>query len=214
VEKTLLEIPGLNFTIVRPGLVYGKSDRHNIAPRLVMCSIYKHLDQKLQLFGSKSLSLNTVHVTDLSRAIWHILTLLPPPDIYQQIYHIVDSNQTTQQHIMDILCELFDIQHDYVGSLTSSLAQLDLKGLTEDINDKHLAPWTQLLRKHGIDNTPLTPYIVPDMLTLKPICLDNSKLKTSGFEFMIPEPCRDNLEEILNDFKEMGLFPGETTTKL
>uniref|UniRef100_A0A8D9DUS7 NAD-dependent epimerase/dehydratase domain-containing protein n=1 Tax=Cacopsylla melanoneura TaxID=428564 RepID=A0A8D9DUS7_9HEMI len=30
VEKALHDIPGLNFTIVRPGLVYGKSDRHNI----------------------------------------------------------------------------------------------------------------------------------------------------------------------------------------
>ncbi|KAI5698168.1 hypothetical protein M8J76_010149 [Diaphorina citri] len=214
VEKALLEIPGLNYTIVRPGVVYGKSDRHNLAPRLVMCAIYQYLGETLQLFGGKSLPLNTVHVADLSRAIWHLLSELPPAKVYREIYHVVDMGNTCQEDLMSTLTDIFGVKHDYVGSVTASLCQLDLVGLTEEINDKHLTPWTQLCRKHNIDNTPLTPYIVPDMLNLKPVHLDNAKLRDSGFEFQVPQLSRDKLEEILNDYREMGLFPGEVVTKL
>lgn len=214
VEKALSEIPGLNFTIVRPAMVYGKSDRHNLAPRLVMCAIYQHLGESLQLFGSKSLPLNTVHVTDLSRAIWHILNELPAARIYKEVYHVVDDSHTNQESLMHTLCALFNVKHNYVNSLAMSLCQIDLEDLVEEINEKHLAPWIQLCRKHNIDNTPLTPYIVPEMLNLKPVHLDGSKLRESGFQYQVPTLCRDRLEEILNDYKEMGLFPGEIVTKL
>lgn len=214
VEKALYEIPGLNYTIVRPSIVYGKSDRHNIAPRLVMCAIYQHLGETLQLFGGKSLPLNTIHITDLNRAIWHLLTELPPSRIYREIFHVVDNSNTNQDGLMSILCDLFSIKHDYINSIASSLCQLDLAGLVHEINDKHLAPWTSLLRKHNIDNTPLTPYIVAEMLNLKPVHLDGSKLRDTGFQLQVPTLRRDKLEEILNDYKEMGLFPGEAVTKM
>lgn len=77
------------------------------------------------------------------------------------------------------------------------ISQLDLAGLVHEINDKHLAPWTSLLRKHNIDNTPLTPYIVAEMLNLKPVHLDGSKLRDTGFQLQVPTLRRDKLEEVI-----------------
>lgn len=42
-----------------------------VAPRLICGRVYKHLDKKMEFLWTENLSINTVHVNDVSRAIWH-----------------------------------------------------------------------------------------------------------------------------------------------
>lgn len=43
----------------------------HVAPRLICGRVYKHLDKKMEFLWTGDLSINTVHVEDVSRAIWH-----------------------------------------------------------------------------------------------------------------------------------------------
>ena len=37
--------------------------------------------------------------------------------------------------------------------------QLNMSGVVEDSNDKHLAPWSEACHRDKIENTPLSPYL-------------------------------------------------------
>lgn len=74
VEKGLKEIPNLNYTILRPAIVYGPGDRSGLTPRIIAASIYKYLGETMKLLWNADLKLNTIHVSDLCQAIWLVVT--------------------------------------------------------------------------------------------------------------------------------------------
>lgn len=43
------------------------------APGLVLGHLYHYLGEDLKLLWSRDLKMNTLHVNDLARAIWHVL---------------------------------------------------------------------------------------------------------------------------------------------
>ncbi|XP_075231048.1 uncharacterized protein LOC142329952 isoform X2 [Lycorma delicatula] len=183
VEQHLHTIPGLNFTIVRPAIVYGIGDRNGIAPRLVLGAIYKHLGESMRLLWSRDLVMNTVHVDDLCHGIWY---LAQREDTLSETYNIADCGHTTQGVITDIISEIFNINHDYCGNALSKVAKVDLSSVVEDVNDKHLGPWAETCSLNGVENTPLSPYIHQELLDNKHLNLDTSKLMATGFTFTVP----------------------------
>ena len=46
-----------------------------VAPRLVTAACYRELGETMKLLWSKDLHMNTVHVTDVVRAAWHVASL-------------------------------------------------------------------------------------------------------------------------------------------
>lgn len=85
---------------------------------------------------------------------------------------------------------------------------MDVLDVLDDINDKHMAPWSAICGSNGVSNTPLSPYIYSDALSKRHISLDGSKLKGSGFgEFTYPEVTKDALIQVLNDFVSLNMFP-------
>ncbi|KDR19426.1 uncharacterized protein LOC110829943 [Zootermopsis nevadensis] len=204
VEEELHNIPGLRFTVVRPAIVYGIGDRHGLAPRLVIGAVYKHLGEMMKLLWGKDLKMNTIHVTDLCRAIWHLAIR---DDTLSQIYNVVDKGDTTQGMISNLVSEIFNINHDYWGSVSLSLCKLDMASLVDEVNDKHLGPWAEACNQSGVENTPLTPYIDQELLYNKHLYLDPSKLESTGFSWLVPQITRNKLQEIIDDYAEMNLFP-------
>ncbi|EEB11293.1 NAD dependent epimerase/dehydratase, putative [Pediculus humanus corporis] len=204
VEESLSEISGLNYTILRPGIVYGFGDRSGITPRLLIGAIYKYLGECMKLLWTKDLKMNTVHVDDLCRAIWFVLSR---DDTRQNIYNVVDEGNSTQGTISSLVSEIFNINHDYWGSTISSIAKADLASAVEEINDKHLGPWAEICSKDGVNNTPLSPYIDKELLTNKNLFLDGSKLTNLGFSYTIPTATTEKLKEVLVDYTVMNLFP-------
>ncbi|XP_066945840.1 uncharacterized protein [Macrobrachium rosenbergii] len=203
VEKKIMDMPGLNWIIVRPAIVYGPSDRLGITPRLVFGAIYQHLGETMKMMWDKNLLINTVHVTDVARSvIW-----LCQRGKTREVYNLVDEGNTKQGDITNIVSKIFSISHDYWGNTLSTVASNDALDLVSEINEKHLAPWAAVCSAGGLDNTPLTPYIDQDSVHHKHLHLDGSKIRNEGFTYAVPKPTLENLLEVLKEFASMKIFP-------
>lgn len=84
-------------------------------------AVYKHLGEMMKLLWGPDLHMNTVHVRDVARAIWHVVNR---PETVGQTYNVVDEGDSTQGSISAIVSELFNINHDYWGTALSTLAKV------------------------------------------------------------------------------------------
>uniref|UniRef100_A0A1E1XVL9 Putative c-3 sterol dehydrogenase/3-beta-hydroxysteroid dehydrogenase n=1 Tax=Amblyomma sculptum TaxID=1581419 RepID=A0A1E1XVL9_AMBSC len=203
VEQDLREMKDLDYVILRPAIVYGIADKHGIVPRILVGAVYKHLKETMKLLWTKDLKMNTVHVSDLCRAIWHLCL----HGKSGEIYNVVDCGETTQGSVTDIISERFSISHGYWGTAASLLAKADMQSVVEQINEKHLSPWAEACLKDNITNTPLSPYLCQELLFDRNLSLDGSKLASTGFTCLVPEITKERISEIIDDYVEMGLFP-------
>lgn len=140
VEKQMKTIPNLNYTIVRPAIVYGIGDRTGlsmsmpmkywvivfnqisiVAPTIAIGSLYRGLGEPVRILWKGSTSCNTIHVEDICRAIWH---LLKSPEAVGETYNLVDSGQTKQNMIAEMVSSLFGVKHEFLGSVLSSLCKV------------------------------------------------------------------------------------------
>lgn len=71
-EEEIIKIPNLPYTILRPGLVYGMGDKYGLNTRIMIAAIYKRQNETMKLLWNSDMKLNTIHVQDLSRAIWFV----------------------------------------------------------------------------------------------------------------------------------------------
>ncbi|KAL1132270.1 hypothetical protein AAG570_010227 [Ranatra chinensis] len=206
VEEGLRNIPGLRFTILRPAIVYGVGDKTGIVPRLVIGGIYKHLNESMKLLWDKNMVMNTVHVEDLCRAMWHVCQR---EDTLGHVYNVADDGHTTQGLLSEIISELFNINHDYYGNTLSSICKTDMIGVVEEVNDKHSGPWAELCARDGVENTPLSPYIHQELLYNKHLNLDTSKLRNTNFTLTRPQLNKERLQEVSAFPKEKMIFQSE-----
>ncbi|KAJ8953754.1 hypothetical protein NQ318_015410 [Aromia moschata] len=188
--------------VLRLPVVYGLGDRTGLTPRIMVAAIYKQLGETMKLLWNAELRINTVHVTDVCKAIWFVSTR---DDTIGQTYNVVDGADSTQGSISNILAELFDIKIDYYGNLVSAV--VDLVGAADDANDKHLGPWAETCRNNEILNTPLSPHMDPELLLHKHLRLSGEKLKGLGFDLTVPQPTKENLKDVVEDFVKMKVFP-------
>ncbi|XP_054162477.1 uncharacterized protein LOC128960428 [Oppia nitens] len=205
VEKDLKNIENLDYIIIRPALVYGLGDRMSLMPRIVISSVYKHLNETMKLLWNKDLKLNTVHVQDLCDAIWFCCL----NGKIANIYNVVDMGNTTQGIIDQILSDIFSIQFDYWGNNMSKVI-LKTKGLDElieEINDKHMKSWCDLCVNHKILNTPINPYLYKEMLQNTNLSLNGQKILSLGFSYKKPIITKELILEIITDQIKLGLFP-------
>ncbi|KAJ8943667.1 hypothetical protein NQ314_009690 [Rhamnusium bicolor] len=159
VEKQFAEMPDLHYTLLRLPIVYGPGDRTGLSPRIMAAAIYKHLGETMKLLWNAELKINTVHVSDVCRAIW-----------------FVSSRDDT---IGQIIGRVLDEYCTYVMNFKKTV--VDLVGAADDANDKHLGPWADACRNNDILNTPLSPHMDSELLLHKHLRLDGSKLKKIGF---------------------------------
>lgn len=95
-----------------------------IAPRIVIAALYKHLGETMKLLWNESMKLNTVHVEDVAAAAFE---LAMNPRANKQCYNIVDDSQSTQGSISNILADIFHIKVDYWGVFMSSVTKVNLQ---------------------------------------------------------------------------------------
>ncbi|XP_044756357.1 uncharacterized protein LOC123314945 [Coccinella septempunctata] len=202
VEKELREVPDLRFTVLRLPIVYGSSDRGSIVQRIMVAGIYRKLGETMKLLWNSGIKLNTVHVEDVCRAIWFVLNR---DDTIGEIYNVVDTANSTQGSISELLEELFDIKIDYYGTVLS--AMVDLANAADEANDKHLDPWAKACRQDDIQNTPLSPHMDAEVLLNKHLNLDGAKLKNLGFELKFPNPSAQLFKNIIDEYVEMKVYP-------
>ncbi|XP_076438615.1 dTDP-glucose 4,6-dehydratase-like [Babylonia areolata] len=195
--------PHLPHLVVRPAIVYGPGDRQGLTPRLIVGAIYRFMGEKMKLLWTRDLRMNTVHVEDVCRAVWFLLERGRPGEVY----HVVDKSSTTQGKICQLVSQMFGIDYDFMGSVLSTMAKVNMSSVVEDINDKHMGPWADACQHDNIANTPLTPFIDQELLYNKHLHLDGSKLEQLGFHCEHPDLEEASLRQIVDDYVRMGLFP-------
>jgi len=202
-EESLRGIAGLPLVILRPSIVYGPGDIAGLEPRIICAAVYKHLDEKMKFLWGGDLKINTVHVTDCCRAMWHAATTLPNG----ALYNISDKHDTDQEKLNNLLETIFGIKTGFFGSIMSNMAKVNFKGTTEDVNDKHLKPWSELCKRAGIVNTPLTPYLDQEILYNTNLSADGSAIEATGFKYLHPHVTVELIREQIDYHIAQKLFP-------
>jgi len=202
-EEYLTSMDGLPLVIVRPAVVYGPGDTSGLSPRLIVGAVYKHIGEKLEFLWTEKLKLNTVHVRDVCKALFHLAEKADAGTIY----NLADKSDSTQDSIGKLISEIFGVKVTFAGSIKSNLAKVNLKGVTEMVNDKHLKPWSDLCKQHNILNTPLTPYLDQELLYNNALSMDGTKIESTGFAYDHPNVTVDLVKESIAYFQEQNLFP-------
>lgn len=202
-EEQLKQINGLPLIIVRPATVYGPGDFSGLSPRIIIAAVYKHLNEKMKFLWSGDLRYHTVHVKDVCSALW----IISQKAQLNTIWNLSDKNDTTQEKINKLLEPIFGIKTGFFGTMISQAAKLRLKQVTEEINDKHLKPWSELCKSVNIVNTPLTPYIDQELLYNNNFAIDGSAVESLGFEYKHPKITEELLREQIDYYVNQRLFP-------
>lgn len=172
-------------------------------PRINIARVYKTLKQKMKFLWGGDLKLNTVHVEDVCRALWH----LTDHGKLQSVYNLVDKNDTDQRKLNLLLENLFQIKTGFVNSVYCKFAKLNLKSTTEAVNDKHLGPWSTLCREYKIESTPLSPFLAPEILYDYSLYADGSMIESTGFIYSHPNVTLDQIKIQLDYWILQKVFP-------
>jgi len=166
---------------------------------------------------TKDLRTNTVHIHDVTRAIWAVAkwyadgkanwdskTMGPTP-----IFNVVDNGITTQGTMAEIVGEIFKIETGFQGQLVSTFARLNMDSVVDDINDELLGPWGTLLEEAKITRPgPLTPFMEKELLKDTDLSMDGSRLEAVvGFKYEKPTITKELLEEVIESYKKMNWWP-------
>lgn len=84
--------------------------------------MYRHLGETLQLLWNAEVHNNTVHVTDVCRAIWHLCV----SDNVKSgdVFNITDGSDTTFGDLAEIIASIFEIKYKFLGKMLSTLAKV------------------------------------------------------------------------------------------
>ncbi|CAG8486525.1 16229_t:CDS:2 [Acaulospora morrowiae] len=210
-EEKLKTIDGLNLVILRPALVYGLGATTGIVPRLVCGRIYQFTKEEMKFLWSKDLRINTVHVDDVCRALWFIATWYQEKNKAGKgpvIYNLADSGDTDQDKLRKHIGRIFGIQTGFHNAAINTMAQLNFDSAVEEVNDKHMRPWSTLLRNNRIKITPLNPYLDKEVLTNHSLSVDGRRItEETGFRYQVPEITDEKLQEMIDDYIGLGWWP-------
>jgi len=203
-EDHVKATPGLNYVIVRPGIVYGPGDVLGLTPRLITGSIYKETGKKMECLYTKDLRNNTVHVRDVAKALWFLTNHAESGSVF----NLADKNDTDQGKVNDLLEEIYGIKTSFLPWVQMKAASaMGTKFLVGFANDEHLKPFSDACKKYGILDTPLTPYLDEELIKDNPTSVDGSAIEALGFKYDHPKVTAALLKEVLQDYVDKGYFP-------
>eukprot|EP00030_Apusomonadida_sp_AF-17_P007591 a842022_269.p2 GENE.a842022_269~~a842022_269.p2 ORF type:complete len:381 (-),score=169.29 a842022_269:20-1132(-) len=206
-EEALRALGGpMEIVTLRPATVYGPGDVSGISPRIICAAVYKQLGEKMEFLWSGDQRLNTVHVQDVVRAMWHLTN----HGANGAVYNLADKSESDQESINVFLQAIFGIECKFAGTIKSNLAKLNLESVVEDVNEKHLKPWSDLCKAAGIENTPLTPYLDLELLYNNHLSCDGSAIEATGFAYERPNITEALVREQINYFVSQGIFPASS----
>ena len=210
------KVPGLNYVVLRLPLVYGTFASAYFATAICVARVYQYFEKDLIMMYTKDLKTNTLHVKDCASAIWAAAEwrankgAVKADDQSTPLhFNVVDHNDTRQEHIAKSLSTIFDLKADFLGSVVSQIAKLNLDNVIDDMNEEVLQGWAELLENSHIERPgPIDPYIERDLIRDQDMSLDGSLFETTtGWK-----PSRERLDvesfrEMIDCYKRMGWWP-------
>lgn len=204
--EAAVKASGVSYVVVRPATVYGTGDVFGLTPRLMTGAVYKETGKTMETLYSKKLQVNTVHVKDVVKALW----FLTSKGDNGSVWNLCDSGETDQGKINQILEEIYGIKTGFVSSvLMVGVKALKTKALVEYVNDMHLKPFSDALKKYGIADTPLTPYLDEELIKDNDLWIDGKAIEGLGFKYDNPQVTAPLLKEVLQDYIAKKFFPKE-----
>jgi hypothetical protein len=95
-----------------------------VMKRMIIGAIHQHLDTEMVCYFSDVLKMNTVHVEDVTRALWFLST----HGESGSVYNLADSGDTTQGRLCEITSGLFGVKHSYLGWMkTMAMKKMEKK---------------------------------------------------------------------------------------
>jgi len=180
-EEALKGMGGLPLLIVRPAIVYGPGDIRGLAPRLCIGAVYKNTGQTME-FPSwfEETKINTVHITDTAKAIWHIAS----NGKVGSVYNLADKNDTDQKKLNVILEKLFGIKVGHMNVLKSeAIKAMSTESILDEINGEMIPVWVKMTKDSKLDYTPLSPYLDAEAVQNKSLSVDGSAIEGTGFKY-------------------------------
>eukprot|EP01089_Gocevia_fonbrunei_P006622 TRINITY_DN1740_c0_g1_i2.p1 TRINITY_DN1740_c0_g1~~TRINITY_DN1740_c0_g1_i2.p1 ORF type:complete len:165 (-),score=45.36 TRINITY_DN1740_c0_g1_i2:101-595(-) len=159
----------------------------------------------MKFLWSKDLKINTVHVLDVVRALFHLCTTNTTSGA---VYNLADKSNTDQGSINTLLEKMFGIKTKFAGKMLSGLAtKLKMEDVVAEANEKHVTPWSAMTKEKGIAITPLSPYIDQELLYKKHLAIDGAAIEATGFKYEVPQVTEEQLKEWLKYYEALKLFP-------
>ena len=95
-----------------------------LAPWLILGAVYRHLGETLKLLWEDNVHSNTVHVSDVCRAIWHVAQSNQINS--GEIFNVCDNADTTFGNLAKVTADLFEIKYKFAGNIVSNFAKVRL----------------------------------------------------------------------------------------
>lgn len=214
-EEDLQKIEGLNLCILRFPRVYGEYESGYFATGICLAKVHKYLGRELAWLYSKEMKVNTVHVKDATRAMWTAADWraskgqIPENDTTPTLFNIVDHNDTTQGHLAEIISSTVDLPFNFIGSVASQFAKLNLDQVLDDMNEDTLQPWADMLEEKGITRQgPISPFIEKELLKDSDLAIDGKLFETTtGFQYQIPTIDSESIKTMIESYERMGWWP-------
>ncbi|PIA14627.1 NAD(P)-binding protein [Coemansia reversa NRRL 1564] len=211
-EKDIENIFDEGLAILRPALCYGPGDRQNVVPLLIAAQLSRESGEPMPVLWDKDLRVNTVHVSDVARAI--ILVARHCKKYKKKlILNLSDPGDTTNAKLAKTVAKLFAVKPSFHNFAFNYIAKrLKTEELTEEVNESLLGPWMELLANNNVANSPLSPYLDQEhpycRLEYNPLGVDGSKIeKVLGFKYEYSEISQDALRQMIEEFQQLGLWP-------
>jgi hypothetical protein len=90
-----------------------------------------------------------------------------------------------------------------------------LGDVTEEINEKHMQPWSDLCKRFQVLNSPLTPFLDQELLYNNSLSVDGNRIEAEipSFKYTVPQLTEERVREIIDAFIEVGIFPANYISK-
>ncbi|KAG8932170.1 hypothetical protein FRC03_005359 [Tulasnella sp. 419] len=244
--RMLAGIQNLNLVILRASCIYGPYNLAGlVTPRITIGRVYKHLNEEMKYLWSPDIHMNTVHVDDVSGAMWaaaewmaplgreqannvagEVIHYFPPTqkdlvaeleghlpkgsDPVAPLFNITDDSNSTANSMGQVVAKVFDIKFGFYGFVVNTKVKMDYDSMVEDINEKHMQAWTEIILKANppVPNTPITAWIDGHMLAKYSVAYTGDKIKrVVGYQLTKPQFNVESVQEIIDLFKAEGTWP-------
>jgi len=208
-EAAVRSTAGLPLIIARPACVYGPADERGLMPRCVCALAYVGTSDAMKFLWDAGLRLDTVHVFDVCRGLWHMAARATPAEgDGAPAYNLVSPSPSTQGDVSSALGEVFGVKTGFHGTIVSNLARTRMDLAVADANDQHMGPWLAALRDAGIKFSPLSPFIHKELLYNNHLAVDGTRLTSElGFKYRVPEINAAAVKDMLARAVAQGIFP-------
>lgn len=132
-------------------------------------------------------------------------------EVRAPVFNLVDDGDSNQGNIAETIAKVFGIKCGFQGSLASKLAKFKFETVAEDVNEMHMAEWTNIignLADPPVPDTPLSPYAHPFQLEKQGCALDGEKVKRIlGYKLAYPQFDVDSVKETIESYRAEGIWP-------